>query len=279
MIHRYHQSSVPREIEVKRYIMPTAITKESVPKGLVVNETLATEPASDLKESTPNQSVNIENEILVTDTDLIVTDVEFFTPKKDNAKASSIIDDIALDVPAEISAVTSIANSRKDSLLSSLPSVLSPSSHTRSQTTRKRSTPEKYVPTMVATVRRSIDLTSSRKKSKSSNTKKKGVEQNEVEIVDDDSTVVNEETSVIDNDDAMRELERDSLKKKSVSELDPDNTELADEAEESERRFMKRLFHIKVRNGNRISWAGFLLGYCREIVITEYAKQYMRTRK
>jgi hypothetical protein len=51
--------------------------------------------------------------------------------------------DVESNIPTKISA-SSLANSRKPPPPSSI--VLSPSSYTRSQTSRKRSTPEKYVP-------------------------------------------------------------------------------------------------------------------------------------
>lgn len=174
------------------------------------------------------------------------------------------------------------------------PSITSPS--TRSQNTaRKRKTPEKYIPTMVSTVKSPI------KKSKTtSSSSEKGVSSLSVSPVKQEkdekrtllrpspshisspsNTVVeilDDEPSVLDSK-MFQQLERDSIMKKSQADLEPDNSDVVLAAELSERRFLKSMFEIKTRNDSRITWAGYLLGYIREIHLNERGKEYMKTRK
>ena len=214
-----------------------------------------------------------------------------------DSATSTIDDDVATSIPAAISEMTSVATSRKDTHLTPsasrkdthlTPSASSPA--TRSQTTtksRKRSTPDKYVPPMFSNTKRSVDIASTSKRSKSavalskkSPNDEEAHELNEINVeeIDDDSTTANEPTTTIDTE-LLKKLERELIKKQNQAAKDSENTTVTDAADECERRFLKCLCELKIRNESRIGWAGFLLGYYREIRLTEYGKKYMKTRK
>ncbi|MGL4341664.1 MAG: hypothetical protein ACRCSZ_04530 [Lactococcus lactis] len=77
----------------------------------------------------------------------------------------------------------------------------------------------------------------------------------------------------------MKKLEREFIMKQGKADKDSENLLVTNAADECERRFLKCLFQLKIRNESRISWAGYLLGYYREIRVTEYGKKFMKTRK
>jgi hypothetical protein len=237
MSRRSYTRSLPKVICFK---MPTstavgAVTKES--EEVMPDATLA------------NESDDVVTELPTEPPVVTMNQPDYLTPNKNDDENEVAT---ASDVPIEISAKSSTGSSRKNPPSSMSSSILSPSPTTRSQTTtRKRSTPDKFVPDMVSTKRR-IDLTGTTKRSKSSNGKAKMAA--DVEIVDDDSTVVHEaEVIPVIGNDKIRELERDSIRKKSIADLDPDNTVLSDASEAAERKFLKSLFEIKLRNGSRIT--------------------------
>lgn len=218
----------------------------------------------------------------------VTTEAEQVSDKIDsnattNSGTSSIDDDIAVSIPAAISEMTSVATSRKDPPMT--PSVCSPT--TRSQTlpkSRKRTTPDKYVPTMVTSPRKNLDYPSSKRSKvvpKTTASNKEYESDSDVEEIDDDETTVEEVKDAVSTIDIelLKKYERDLIKKKSKAALQEDNILLNDEADLDERNFLKLLFELKVRNESRISWAGFLLGYVREIKLTEYGIKYMKTRK
>jgi hypothetical protein len=225
----------------------------------------------------------------------VTTDEEVVLPVIDisetiNSETSTVDDDVATSIPAAISEMTSVSTSRKDTSRKDThltPSVSSPA--TRSQTlpkSRKRSTPEKYVPPMFSNTKRNLDTATTSKRSKIVVSSKQSpndeeaheVEEIDVEEIDDDSSTANEGTTTIDTE-LLKKLERELIKKQSKAAKDSENTKVTDAADECERRFLKCLCQLKIRNESRIGWAGFLLGYYREIRLTEYGKKYMKTRK
>lgn len=235
-----------------------------------------------------------------------VQDVAYFTPTKDNpstmsndidatkspidtseiANDTAVETDIASDVPIEIAAATAIVAITLKPPPSSAISVLSPASSTRSKaTTRKRSTPEKYIPEMGTTTKRRADIFNTKNKPTSSN--KKNKKPNDKEIVDVDSilplptpTRFNKVKQVpIVEDSEVEKYQRDAIAKKNIRDKDPDNTAKVDAYNASQRRFLQSLFEIKLRNYAKISWAGWLMGYCREIKVTACGLRYMKTSK
>jgi hypothetical protein len=258
-----HLFAIPKVI-VLNLTMPTAIPKQTV-------KPMATNKQQDAASATVKESVESTNQLVNTDV----------------IEINEIGDSNSVTIPAEISTVTSLTSTPKEK--TSTLTVSSPSSKsrtavssptTRSQTTstvRKRTTPDKYVPSVVSTVQRKIDSTASRKKSKKSIFSGEK-ESKEVELNDDESKLENETEPTI-SIEKIKELEKDYILKKSLANLQPDDKEVTEASDISERKFFKNLFIMKVRNGSRISWAGFVLGYCREIRLTDYAKQYMKTRK
>jgi hypothetical protein len=278
-----------------KFLIPKVIivtlTAETMPTAIPTGSVM---PMGTNKQKESVESSDITNESVITDVVKVQAfenaEVKQNSPKKDCATLGSSIGN-NLTIPAEISTIASLTIIQKET--PSILSVTSPTTKsrtaissptTRSQTIssfRKRTTPDKYVPSVVSTVQRKIDLTNSRKKSKSSifASEKKDQSCTEVEILDDDSKVeCNSDDPVIDTE-IIKELERDYILKKSLADLQPDDTDITDASDISERKFFNCLFKMKIRNGSRISWAGYLLGYCREIHLTEYAKQYMKTRK
>jgi hypothetical protein len=223
----------------------------------------------------------------------------FTTPQKDQKSIDSIIDtdlidtaavslsniattDVESDVPIEISA-SSITNSRKPPPPANI-TLLSPSSHTRSRslTTRKRTTPEKYVPSYNTSFksRRSLETSASKaKRCKSKSTPESKTPGNEVEIVvDDDDSSVHE--AVIVNDKAyILECQNEAVALRLVSDEDKCNVIKLKEAENSQRRYIKSMCDITKRSSSNISWAGWTHGYFQEIRLSEYARIYRETGK
>jgi hypothetical protein len=173
----------------------------------------------------------------------------------------------------EISAATTSNVERKKS--SDL-SILSPSSSTRNKTTRKRSTPEKYVPFSANTTR--IAKKKKEGRPPGTNSSKKNLKSTET-VEDLESAVVIQDTVPIFSDDKIIEYERDAVAKRLLSDNDPDNIEYADAADESNDRFLRSIFKITKRNASNISWGGFVLGYIREIRLNDWGKEYFKTRK
>ena len=206
--------------------------------------------------------------------DNLCTDIEYLTPTKSRRNDVSsheesqeeIETETSVPVPMEISASTTERKQHSDE------SILSPSSSTK--LTRKRSTPEKYVPF-------SANTTSIAKKKKSirppstNSSKKKSTET----VEDIESLVVIQDTVPILSDDEIMQLERDSVAKRLLAENDQDNLELANAADAANDLFLRSLLKITRRNASNISWGGFVLGYMREIRLNDFGKEYYKTSK
>jgi hypothetical protein len=204
----------------------------------------------------------------------LCNDIEYFTPTKSrrndvsSPEASQEEIETSVPVPMEISAATTEQKQHSDE------SILSPSSSTRNQLTRKRSTPEKYVPF-------SANTTSIAKKKKSirppstNSSKKKSSET----VEDIESLVVIQDTVPVLSDDQIMQLERDAVAKRLLAENDQDNLELANAADAANDLFLRSLLKITRRNASNISWGGFVLGYMREIRLNDFGKEYYKTSK
>lgn len=220
--------------------------------------------------------------VIMTDPDPIIEQIalpdgaDCFSPPRTNELDES---DIESGVPVEISAISSINSSRKKVLTSNV-SLLSPSSSTRSKATRKRTTPEKYQPDMGPSVKRKIlpNVSSSSKEKDRVKLEKDRVKS--VDIIDIDAEVEVQKDIPIVKDAVVLKLEQEAMEKIKIAELNPDKIEHVEAAEESERKFMKSLFKITLRNFQNITWPGWLFGYCREIRLTDFAKEtYLPKRK
>lgn len=207
---------------------------------------------------------------------------EYYTPTKqqrnDLSSQETVLDDDNVPVPMEIAAVSDTTSHVEFSKKTNTDdSILSPSSYTRNKTTRKRTTPEKYIPF-------SANTTSISKKKKpgrpQGSTSSKFLHKSPDNIVDnDDSVAVIQDTIPVLSDDIIIGYERDAVAKRLLSDNDADNVALSDVANESEDRFLRSLFKITMRNASNISWGGFVLGYIREIRLNDWAKEYFKTCK
>ncbi len=218
----------------------------------------------------------------------------FTTPQKEPSKNDDTLnntidvslcinatDDVESTTPNKISA-SSLANTRKPPPPSSI--ILSPSSNTRSHTSRKRSTPEKYVPSYNSSYKSRrisnslIKHNSSKKKQKKSATKST-TPNSEVEIIinDDDSNEA-EVTNATDNSFVM-DLENEAVAKRLLSDDDPKNKVYSDAAIDSERCFYKALCDITPRSNRNIGWVGWTHGIFKVIKLSDYGKKYVNASK
>jgi hypothetical protein len=243
----------------------------------------------------------------------------FTTPIKESTNPIDVVvenaalplSNIATDVssadtePMEVSTSTSTATDLRKAPPACAQTMLSPSSRTRSHSSRsigsrKRNTPEKYVPSFVPTnkLTRSMNIRAYAKKRKkvatattstaTTSTSKEKVTPNtneeEIAISDDESEVVHAGvplpiTVPVLVDTVVSEYERNYKARKLLSEGDPDNQELIDRSNEAQRIFYKSLFKIDIRNKSNIKSQVWKLGICREIKVTEYGLNYMKTSK
>lgn len=211
--------------------------------------------------------------------DVAVTDDSYHTPRKESPSLEALVsavDDLGSDAdseresnfPVEISASNSVSHKQnKNSAIS----LLSPSSSTRSKATRKRSTPEKYEPSMRATVKRKTSPVKSRPKATTATKATKSPSQSQIVEVIDVENELPKEVPIPDNETVLK-LERDAHEKLNKANMHPDDKAIIDAAEESERKFLKSLFKITWRNFSNITWPGWLFGYCREIRLTDFAR-------
>lgn len=213
------------------------------------------------------------------------------------------LSNIATDVssadtePMEISTSTSTATDLRKAPPACAQTMLSPASRTRSHSSRsigsrKRNTPEKFVPSFVPTNKstRSMNIRAyaKRKKVATTSTSKEKVthktNEEEIPISDDESEVLHAGvplpiTVPVVLDTVVSEYERNYKARKLLSEGDPDNQELIDRSNEAQRIFYKSLFKIDIRNKSNIKSQVWKLGICREIKVTEYGLNYMKTSK
>ena len=185
--------------------------------------------------------------------------------------------------PTETSATT-ITDTRKPPPPNSITiNLSSPKTRSQSSSPRKRTTPDKYVPSYNSgfKARRIFNSNSSTKKAKTTtkSTTKPAKPKSDVEnIEDEDDDSVREIFPALNNSTVL-ELESDAVAKRLASDEDPENTEKRTAANESERLFHKSLFNVTMRSNANISWAGWTLGIFREIRVSDYGKKYMKTRK
>ena len=232
----------------------------------------------------------------------------FTTPIKESTNsidlvvenASLSLSNLATDVssattnePMEVSTSTSTATDLRKAPPASAKSMLSPRtrSHSpRSIGSRKRNTPEKFVPSFVPTNKstRSMNIRSYAKRKKLATTSKEKVthktNEEEIPISDDESEVVNPSvplpiTVPVVVDTVVSEYERNYKASKLLSAGDPENQELIDRSNEAQRTFYKSLFKIDIRNKSNIKSQVWKIGICREIKVTEYGLNYMKTSK
>lgn len=222
------------------------------------------------------------------------TEEVFTTPQKDPKPIDSVITtaaislsniatsniattDVESEVPVDVSA-SSITNSRKPPPPANI-TLLSPTTRSRSLSPRKRATPEKYVPSYTNSIsksRKSTNLSASKSKRHKA---KAATPSSQVEVVVDDDSTVEDKAIVTDNNAYILECLNESVANKLVSDEDKSDALKLKEATNSERRYIKSMCVITKRSASNISWAGWTIGYFKEIKLSEYAKIYRKTSK
>ena len=194
------------------------------------------------------------------------------------------LSNIATDVssantePMEVSTSTSTVTDLRKAPPACAQTMLSPASRTRSHSSssRKRNTPEKFVPSFVPTNKttRSMNIRSYAKRKKVVSTSKAKVthstNEEEIPISDDESEVVHAGVPLpvivpVVVDTVVSEYGRNYRARKLLLEGDPDNQELIDRSNEAQRIFYKSLFKITIRNKSNIKSQVWKLGICREV--------------
>lgn len=168
---------------------------------------------------------------------------------------------------------------------------LSPSSHTRSQSVRKRTTPPRFVSTTEFSKRRqnlNKEATRSPLKEEKRSTTMSSDSDDEIEQPPRKQTktskektevkIKKEEVNIKDRN-KMNRLERIAILARQKSNDDHKCEKKVIEANEAERNFDKALFKLYKRESTSTKWWGWKQEYFQCIELTEYGLEYSGTRK